>query len=118
MHNRIGVKGMSFRSVEMQIAIPRTSEIGHAQNHLMQKPVYDQEALAAKMMLQKERELKQSTKIDEPDGLVVRDERQAGKGDPGKKERKKGKTQGDAGETYGSAKSGHPYKGHHIDFSL
>lgn len=109
---------MSFRSVEMQIAIPRTSEIGHAQNHLMQKPVYDQEALAAKMMLQKERELKQSAKIDEPDGAVVRDEGQTGKGDPGNKERKKGKAQGDAGVTPGSAKSGHPYKGRHIDFSL
>ncbi|TMV52059.1 hypothetical protein FE783_03695 [Paenibacillus mesophilus] len=110
---------MSSRSVELQVAIPRTSEIGNAQNHLMQKPVYDQTALAAKMMQQKERQLKQSTKIDEPAGPLVGDERQAGKGDKGKKERNPGKTRTEtANANAGSVRSGHPYKGHHIDFSL
>lgn len=107
---------MSSKSVEMQIAIPRTSEIGNVQNQLMQKPVYDQAALAAKTMQQKQRQLQQSTKVEEPPSSLVRDEQRESK-----KEQKQGKTKADAvtpGASSRSARTEHPYKGKHIDFSL
>jgi len=69
---------MSFRSIEMQIAIPRTNEIGNVQNHLMQKPTYDQAALAAETRRQKERERKRSEKIDGASAPLIRDDRQGG----------------------------------------
>ena len=109
---------MSFRSVEMQIAIPRTSEAGSVQNHLSQKPVYDQAALAAKSIEQKERQLQQSAKVDEAAEPQIRDDQQ--RGSKGRRDRsgakpKSGKTNNASGSPEGNH---HPYKGHHIDFSL
>ncbi|MDF2721421.1 MAG: hypothetical protein K0Q59_1096 [Paenibacillus sp.] len=107
---------MSSRSVEMQIAIPRTSEIGSVQNQLMQKPLYDQAALAAKTMQQKQRELQQSTKVDEPQSAQIRENRS----DQGKKAKKSPKTTEDDTKANHTAVSyaEHPYKGRHIDLSL
>ncbi|GAA3406601.1 hypothetical protein ACFFNY_24440 [Paenibacillus hodogayensis] len=108
---------MSFRSVEMQIAIPRTSEIGQVQNHLMQKPTYDQTALAAKMTQRKERQLRQSTNVEGSDAPHIRDEREAGTG--GKGRGKATKKAGMAKERDDSAAGpAHPYKGRHIDITI
>lgn len=106
---------MSFRSVEMQIAIPRTSEIGSVQNHLMQKPAYDQALLAAKASQEKERHLRQSVKIDEPSASLIR---QRQRGNDGKdREQKKNHNDRSQADT-GGEQTLHPYKGRHIDFSL
>jgi len=106
---------MSFRSVEMQIAIPRTSEAQVAQNQLLQKPVLDQEALAAKELQQKERELRQSTGVQESDGPAIRQEKEksGGRESGGKQKRKPPAPRKQSGE-----KAAHPYKGHHIDLTL
>lgn len=106
---------MSFRSVEMQIAIPRTSEIGSAQTHLMHKPAYDQTALADKISQQKERELLQSTKVEESSAAFVR-EHPNDKG--GKRKERQMIKSGKPQQAAESERAAHPYKGQHIDFSL
>lgn len=109
---------MSFKSVEMQIAIPRTSEIAQTQNQWMQKPVYDQAALAAKMVQQKEREQRQSGKVDDSAGAAIRDDSQAGRDDLPRPSSSKRKFSDNAGEAAGTGRLSHPYKGKHIDLSL
>lgn len=109
---------MSLRSVEMQIAIPRTSEVGSVQNHLMHKPGYDQAAMAAKMAERTERELKRSVKIDEASAPRVRDERQGGKR---KQDANRGNPAGNQADPQSAAAAGQdgsPYKGRHIDISI
>lgn len=108
---------MSLRSVEMQIAIPRTSEAASVQNQLSQKPMYDQAALAAKSTEQKERQLQQSAKVEEAAEPQIRDDQQ--RGSKGRRDRSGAKSKTDKNnQAGGSPGSGHPYKGHHIDFSL
>lgn len=101
----------------MQIAIPRTSEVGNVQNHLMQKPVYDQEALAAKAIEQKDRQLRQTEKVDDPSSALIRDDQR--RGSKGKRERGSPQTgKAKPGGKPATDPSGHPYKGQHIDFTL
>lgn len=107
---------MSFRAIEMQIAIPRTSEAGTVQSQLMQKSAFDQSSLAAKQAQESERQLQRSTKVEESSSPLIRDDSQ--EGSKGKRDRKTNKTkQSGAGGSSPSVTS-HPYKGHHIDLSL
>lgn len=105
---------MSLKSVEMQLAIPRTNDAGMVQNQLSHKPVHDQAALAAGTVQQADQLRKKAAKVEESVSKKIRDEA----GNPRGKQLK---------ATYPGSKSSkkqaeepveHPYKGHHIDFSL
>lgn len=105
---------MSSKPIELQIAIPRTSEIGQAQLHLMHKPQHDQALLAAKRMEQQARERKKSTKVGEPSGAQVHerpDDGLGGRPQPGQEKEADG-------QTATKSPAVHPYKGRHIDLSL
>ncbi len=54
---------MTLRSIELQVAIPRTSEVGQIQNQLAQKPAYDQNQLAQQSAKKADEQLKKATKL-------------------------------------------------------
>lgn len=113
---------MSMRSVEMQIAIPRTSEAGNVQNQLLQKPVYDQAALAAKSIARNERDLKRSVQVSDAAGVKIRDDSPRGSNGGRSFSSSRRKTgpgdNGAAAEGLSVPSTDHPYKGRHIDLSL
>lgn len=106
---------MTLRSIELQVAIPRTSEVGQIQNQLAQKPAYDQNQLAQQSAKKADEQLKKSNEIDQAFELQIRDEeqKQGGGRNDQKRERKKDE-QAEPGQTV----SVHPYKGRHIDLTL
>lgn len=104
---------MSLKSIEMQIAIPRTNEATNVQNHMQHKPGFDQSALAGQSAKQTVNERHRSSEIEETSYLNVRDESsssQRGRSGTGRQKKPS------AGKT--KEKSFHPYKGKHIDISL
>ncbi|WP_297989805.1 hypothetical protein [Anoxybacillus sp.] len=83
---------MSFKLVELQVALPKTHELGKWQEHMQQYGQLAQQQLAAEMKKQDERIRQQVTKAE-------RSEQTKWKKHAKKRE-----------------KSKHPYKGTHIDF--
>ncbi|ANE47563.1 hypothetical protein SY83_16170 [Paenibacillus swuensis] len=104
---------MSLRSIEMQIAIPRTNDITPIQKEMNQKPSIDQQLLAEHATKLADEARSQSTRMEETDKSGVSDrERKGAPYIPPGKRRKNSKQHPD------QAKSEHPFKGHHIDVSF
>lgn len=106
---------MSMKSVEMQIAVPRTNEAGRIQHEGQQRPHIDQSLLAAENIKKGELERKRTSNLDESaQNTMVRRE---GKGSS---EQHENHSQQDVKliEQEKEQMAEHPYKGKHIDFSL
>lgn len=99
---------MSMKAVEMQIAIPRTSEAGKVQNELQHRPAQDQQFLAEQQL----KESKRSESVDEAADAAVRDE-------GGRNRDRRNQTASKSAEEHEDLQSAqHPFKGHHLDVSL
>ncbi|GGG12187.1 hypothetical protein [Paenibacillus abyssi] len=105
---------MTFKSIDLQISIPRTPEASNLQSHLMHKPLVEQNKLADDAAKQTEMQRHKNTNIEETVGLNVHDQ---SSGSQEKQEQKKRKPQ-KAAPDHGEVSSSHPYKGKHIDISL
>jgi hypothetical protein len=103
---------VSLKPVELQIALPRTTEAGKIQNELQHRPALHQQQLAGQNVKHSHEVSQRSEGVDETSEALVREDGQRGGnagGNPsGGKSNKSGK--------YRDAK--HPYKGHSIDFTL
>jgi hypothetical protein len=111
---------MSFKAIDMQIAVQKSTETGMKQNQLMHKPVLDQAMLATTLEKGAEATRQKSSKVDESVNHVIRDDQENGKNKLLKQSKKKLANQA-AGAIEGprnSVNGNHPYKGKHIDFSL
>lgn len=104
-----------MKPVELQIAVPRTSEAGRIQQEQQMRPTVDQQQLAAQNIKSSEQQRIRSSEVDEPFKSEVRDGEKHSSG-------KHGGTGGHQHESEDPAKqthpAEHPYKGKHIDFSL
>ncbi|MNZ55329.1 hypothetical protein D3C78_732540 [compost metagenome] len=106
---------MNMKPVEMQIAIPRTSEAGRIQNEGQQRPQIDQNLLASQNIKDSEHDRKRSTGVDESahNTTVRRD------GNSSSEQHAEHSKQDDShAEQEKEQMAEHPYKGKHIDFSL
>ncbi|MDF2815762.1 MAG: hypothetical protein K0Q81_1962 [Paenibacillus sp.] len=106
---------MSLKSVEIQMAIPRTKDAGMLQNQLSHKPMQDQAALASGSIQQSQKLRQKAAKLEESVPMKVKDE--------STEQRKKQLKSPYAGSKSAAKKTTeenveHPYKGHHIDLSL
>jgi hypothetical protein len=103
---------MNIKPIEMQIAIPRTGDAGITQNQLTHKPIFDQSVLAEGMVKLTEELRHKSGKVDLAAELHIHDENkeQQEKRDLPNKNKKQVKKAVEKVE--------HPFKGHHIDFTL
>ncbi|OKP99389.1 hypothetical protein [Paenibacillus sp. P46E] len=103
---------MSLKPVELQIALPRTTEAGKIQNGLQHRPALDQQQLAGQNVKQSEQLAQRSSEVDESAESALRDDgsgqHHSGSHTPAHKHQKP--------ETSHDAE--HPYKGHRIDLSL
>jgi hypothetical protein len=104
---------MSLKSIEMQIAIPRTNDATNVQNQLHQKPMHDQAALADHSVKRTEAERQKSGEVEEPAFLNVKGDGSNGGGG----QSRSGKRNKQAPKNKASSQA-HPYKGKHIDISL
>ncbi|WP_048602473.1 hypothetical protein [Rubeoparvulum massiliense] len=103
---------MSLKAVELQVALPRTQDVGKMQEHLNQKPVVQQE----QMMLQAEQEVarnrKRAIRKGEGKSVSLQGDRQMGSHN---------QEQGSHNESTNDDDhhpAPHPFKGHRIDISL
>lgn len=107
---------MNMKSVELQIAVPRTSEAGRVQHDQQHRPLIDQSLLSVQTVKDSEVERRRSAGVDESaHNTTVRREgngsftqEQQGQHHPGDK----------PAEQEQEHLAEHPYKGRHIDLSL
>ncbi|MBB6019373.1 hypothetical protein HNR77_000430 [Paenibacillus sp. JGP012] len=104
---------MSFKAVELQIAVPRTSEAGRYQSEAQQRPVTDQNLLADQMNKEANEARQRSEAMAETAHTSVRD------GHAGGGKHHSGSGGHDGTEDQENIKPAeHPYKGKHIDLSM
>lgn len=105
---------MSFKAVELQIAVPRTSEAGRYQNEYQQRPMLDQQMIAEQTAKEAQASSQRSTAVDETADAAVRD------GQSHQGERHGGTLARDVEETQEQQPklAEHPFKGKHIDLSF
>lgn len=106
---------MDLKAVEMQIAIPRTNELGRIQHEGQQRPMIDQSLLSMENVKEHELERQRSSGVDESahnttvkrEGDSPGNQRQ-GQASPGEKQEEQEKVH----------PAEHPYKGRHVDLSF
>jgi len=108
---------MSFKSLDLQVSIPRTPDASSMQSQQMLRQAADQTKLAAASAEQTIELRHRNTEVEESSGQTIRD--REGRRQNGQQ---KGRGQGERG-THGGARarepgSAHPYKGKHIDITL
>ncbi len=106
---------MSLKAIEMQVAIPRTQNVGKIQDQLQQRGQVSQANIASEQNKTDEKKRKQvlETTESEKKRLNNDDERREHSQSQTNKEEKQGMEDSPLEETYAI----HPYKGNHIDFS-
>ncbi|WP_151735104.1 hypothetical protein [Paenibacillus tengchongensis] len=102
---------MSMKPVELQIALPRTTDAGKVQNELQQRPVLAQQQISADNVRQSAEAARRSAEVDEP-----ADARLQGREGRERQEPSSSAHKGRREEVVHEAE--HPYKGHRIDLSL
>ncbi|UHA73911.1 hypothetical protein [Paenibacillus sp. 481] len=108
---------MSLKSIELQIAIPRTNEASNIQQQLHQRPTTDQMLLNEQTAKLTESNRKKSEKIDETAESRIRDQEQ--RSGSQHNQHAKGQKQDNQEQLtdYPAKPAKHPYKGNHIDYS-
>lgn len=103
---------MSLKPVELQIALPRSTEAGKMQNEAQQRPAIDQQQLAGQNVKQSLELTMRSSEVDESSESALRDDgghaNYSGDNSSSSKHSK----------PEGTRDAEHPYKGHRIDLSL
>jgi hypothetical protein len=111
---------MNLKPVELQMAIPRATEVGRVQQQTQQKPQQDQTLLQQAAAKTSEINQQKTQNVDEANGERVRDEEK--QKDSQSKKRKKHKLAGYQASTkkeeHDNNQAEHPFKGKRIDLSL
>ncbi|AIQ64425.1 hypothetical protein PSTEL_16305 [Paenibacillus stellifer] len=102
---------MSFRPVELQIAVPRTTELGRDQQNLYNRSTHEQQGLADQTVKHSQEMGQRSPEVDETPESAIRDDGNRGRGG---RHNQHEKTKEEAKDK----EAEHPYKGHSIDLKL
>lgn len=102
---------MSLRNIELQVAIPRTSEVGKIQQAHLLRPAIDQTLLAEQINEQTERMRTRSGEVSESSSNLIHDGEAGGEHLPGEHHSAEHHNQE-------ATPAEHPYKGKHIDLSF
>ncbi|MEB3101136.1 hypothetical protein [Ferviditalea candida] len=109
---------MSLKSIDVQLALSRNNETGNLQNQLAHKPVEDQISLNAAASKKTEEMRKKSAKAEEVLGMLIQDDGRQDKEQQNRRRRKAKDSEPGPERRTEPVRQEHPYKGHHIDFSL
>ena len=105
---------MTLRSIDTQLSLSRTMDVGNVQNQLMHKPSDDLLSAATQAAKQHEEERMRSNQVDKTAESKIRDGSQHG----GNRYRGKQAMRSKDEHEEENGKSEHPYKGKFIDYSL
>ncbi len=100
---------MSWRSIEMQVALPRTQDAGKMQEQQMKQNQHFQESLAGvqlKQQLEKRKQVNRSENAEK----IKREEKRTNSSEPNEKEQEQQ-------ELRSISKNDHPFLGKRIDFN-
>ncbi|WP_342561483.1 hypothetical protein NST84_17680 [Paenibacillus sp. FSL R7-0345] len=103
---------MSLKPVELQIALPRTTDAGRVQHEQLHRPVLDQQMLAGQNVKHTAEQAQRTSGIDESAETKLRGDGERGNGQGSASTGQEQKSQ-DAPHD-----AEHPYKGRRIDLSL
>lgn len=103
---------MNMKPVELQIAVPRTTEAARVQNELQQRPLLDQQQLAGQQLKSAETAQQRSAEVEESSEPGIRDDGGTGGGS------QSGMQSGAEQEEPRLKEAEHPYKGKRFDVSL
>jgi hypothetical protein len=105
---------MSLKSIDTQLSLSRTKDVGIIQNQMNHKPSDDQVTLAVQEQKRLEEERKRSNQVNRNSDMSIKDQSsRSQQGQTGSNYAKKKHNTGDE-----SLSSEHPYKGHRLDISL
>lgn len=107
---------MSLKSIDLQLSVSRTVDVGQLQSQQAQKPVGDQAAAAMQSMKERELERTKSTRTEKPSDGKIRDKADRDGGGESGGQAEDGGAQGERRQKPREAK--HPFKGKYIDLSL
>ncbi|UKS29860.1 hypothetical protein LOZ80_13365 [Paenibacillus sp. HWE-109] len=107
---------MSFKAIDLQLAVHKNDEAGIRQNQLMQKPRQDETILENQSLQNTERDRHRSSRLEESARADIKD--QSGQNQQTSKGNSKRKRKADGNSSAVPHEPEHPYKGHHIDLSL
>lgn len=102
---------MSLKPVELQIALPRTTDAGKVQHGLQQRPALEQQQLAVQNAKQSSELAHRSPEVDETSESALR-------GDGGQDSQPDSRSSSQQEKRQLSHNAEHPYKGRRIDLSL
>ncbi|KIL35311.1 hypothetical protein SD71_14875 [Cohnella kolymensis] len=104
---------MSYKSIDLQVSIPRSAELTPLQHQQQQRPATEQSLLGEQTVKDAERQAKRSPKTAESTGNGGITERQPRNRNGQSSQHKKQRHERASEDT---ASAVHPYKGKHIDF--
>lgn len=102
---------MSLKLIELQVALPRTQELGKMQEQKNQHVMINQQLTSEELKLKAEHEKIKSMKMEGKGKGNITSDDQSSNGQSEQKNRRQKEQESEALST-------HPYKGKHIDISL
>ncbi|MGG1633556.1 hypothetical protein BK120_19460 [Paenibacillus sp. FSL A5-0031] len=108
---------MTFKSIDLQMSVPRTQEFSGMHGQAMHKPVADQNTLANQSAKQTELLRGKNTAIEQSNGLHIRSDQEGQQGNAYQQAKRK-RTQLSSDVDEQEAAPTHPYKGHRLDIKL
>jgi hypothetical protein len=103
---------MSLKVIELQVSLPRTIELGKAQDQMVQKGTIDQHQISVANQKQLEADMHRSSGVKGSQFNNITDKEKEKQRQEGRKLNKRSNKK----EQVPEAK--HPYKGRHLDFYL
>ncbi|WP_138493951.1 hypothetical protein [Paenibacillus pinistramenti] len=108
---------MDLKPVELQIAVPRTSEASRIHQEQQSRPGVDQQHLAAQNILESEHQRIRSSEVDDSPRSELREEGNRSSSDRrGHQSRRM--VQSEEHQEPSPHPAEHPYKGKHVDFTF
>ncbi|WP_141500753.1 hypothetical protein [Paenibacillus luteus] len=108
---------MTFKSIDLQMSVPRTQEFSGMHGQAIHKPVADQNKLAEQTSKQTELLRGKNTAVEQSNGLHIRSDHE-GQQDKGHKQAKRNHSEQESEDGEQEPKPTHPFKGHKLDIKL
>lgn len=108
---------MTFKSIDLQMSVPRTQEFGGMHGQAIHKPAADQNMLASQTTKQTELARGKNTAIEHTSGLHVRSENDGHQGNAYQKQIHQ-RSESENADSEQEQPLPHPFKGHKLDIKL
>ncbi|MDQ8733332.1 hypothetical protein [Paenibacillus sp. LHD-38] len=108
---------MTFKSIDLQMSVPRTQEFSGKHGQAIHKPVVDQNMLAAQTTKQTDLLRGKNTAVEQSNGAHIRNDQERQQGNAYQKARRKPLETAPEDHVEEHPPT-HPFKGHRVDIKL